>query len=131
MPGLHLHGANRIPLQRGLGSSSAAIVAGVALAHALVDRANRSKDHGPVATFAIAAELEGHPDNAAAAVFGGFTIALPSGLAHRLDPHPDLRPVVLVPERTRLATSEARSALSETVGTRGRRVQRRPRGPDG
>jgi homoserine kinase len=116
LPSLHLHGANRIPLQRGLGSSSAAIVAGVALAHAVFDRANRSHDHGSDATFLIAAELEGHPDNAAAAVYGGFTIAMPNGPVHRQDPHPDLRPVVLVPERTRLATSEARSALSETVG---------------
>lgn len=116
LPDLHLHGTNRIPLERGLGSSSAAIVAGVALAHALVDLANRARDHGPDTTFAIAAELEGHPDNAAAAVFGGFTIAMPRGPAHRLEPHPDLHPVVLLPGGTRLPTAEARAALSEMVG---------------
>ena len=116
LPPIHLHGVNRIPLQRGLGSSSAAIVAGVALAHAIFDRTNRSQDHGIDATFAVAAELEGHPDNAAAAVYGGFTIAMPNGPVHRLRPHADLRPVVLIPQRTRLATSEARAALPGTVG---------------
>jgi len=115
LPAVHLHGVNRIPLERGLGSSSAAIVAGVALAHALFDRAHGSRDHGLDATFAVAAELEGHPDNVAAAVFGGFTIAVPDGTVHRLKPHPDLRPVVLIPTATRLATSEARAALPDTV----------------
>jgi len=112
---VRLHGRNRIPLQRGLGSSSAAIVAGVALAHALLDLTDRSPSHGPDATFAVAAGLEGHPDNVAAAVYGAFTIAVPQGPAHRLEPHPDLRPVVLVPEGTRLATSQARAVLSSTV----------------
>jgi homoserine kinase len=58
--------------------------------------------------------VEGHPDNAAPAVFGGFTIAMPDGEVRRLDPHPALRPVVLVP-RDRLSTREARAALPEVV----------------
>jgi homoserine kinase len=64
--------------------------------------------------FALASEIEGHPDNAAAATFGGFTIALPEGGVQRLEPHAGLRPVVLVPD-VRTSTAEARVALPETV----------------
>ena len=67
------------------------------------------------AVFTLAAEIEGHPDNAAAGVYGGFTIAVPGGPVQRLDPHPDLRPVVLVPAWVRLATHEARELLPATV----------------
>jgi homoserine kinase len=113
VPAFRLHGLNRIPLERGLGSSSAAAVAGVALARTLLGPAGFDDPYG---TFAYAAELEGHPDNAAPAVYGGLTVCAPgSGFVHRLDPHPDLVPVVLVPERLRLPTAEARSALSSTV----------------
>lgn len=113
LPSLHLHGVNRIPLASGLGSSSAAAVAGVALAYALLDLADGP--HHPPTTFSVAAELEGHPDNAAAAVFGGFTIAMPGGEVRRLEPHPSLRPVLLVPQGVRLPTSDARRALPTTV----------------
>jgi homoserine kinase len=109
LPPLALRGENRIPIERGLGSSSAAAVAGVALARRLLGLAG-----GPENVFADAARIEGHADNAAPAVFGGFTIALPEGTVRRLDPHPDLRPVVLVPA-TRLLTSEARRALTDDV----------------
>ena len=112
-PPLHLHGTNRIPLASGLGSSSAAAVAGVALAYALLDPAQGSLDLETI--FTVAAELEGHPDNAAAAVFGGFTIAVPDGSVRRLEPHPDLRPVALVPEGVRVPTAEARRVLPEVV----------------
>ncbi len=64
--------------------------------------------------FALAAEIEGHPDNAAPAVFGGFTIALPDGSVRRFDPHPELRPVLLVPPAP-VATADARSALPASV----------------
>lgn len=113
VPAFHLHGLNRIPLERGLGSSSAAAVAGVALARMLLGPAGFDEHYG---MFAYAAELEGHPDNAAPAVYGGLTVfATGSGFVHRLDPHPDLDPVVLVPERLRLPTAGARSALPSTV----------------
>src|SRR5687767_3632388 len=71
VPAFGLHGLNRIPLERGLGSSSAAAVAGVALARILLGPAGFDD---PTTTFAYASELEGHPDNAAPATFGGLTV---------------------------------------------------------
>ena len=111
-PALALHGRNRIPLARGLGSSSAATVAGVVVASRVLDLGLDDGDASSV--FALAAEIEGHPDNAAPAVFGGFTVALPDGSVHRFDPHPDLRPVVVVPPFP-LPTERARAALPEQV----------------
>jgi homoserine kinase len=111
VPAFSLHGVNRIPLERGLGSSSAAAVAGVVLASCLLDLGIH-RDASSV--FALAAQIEGHPDNAGAAVFGGFTIAMPEGSVRCLRPHPDLRPVVLVPD-DRLPTDRARRALPATV----------------
>ena len=107
-PPLAIHGRNRIPLERGLGSSAAAAVAGIALADALVGLSLEREE-----VLELAGELEGHPDNAAAAIAGGLTLAFGGGVI-RLDPHPSLRPVVLVPEM-RLPTGEARAALPETV----------------
>jgi len=73
VPGLRLVCHNAIPHARGLGSSSAAIVGGLALARALVeDGAERLDDAG---LFRMAAELEGHPDNVAPAAYGGFVIS--------------------------------------------------------
>jgi homoserine kinase len=105
-----LHGVNRIPLERGLGSSSAAAVAGVALARVLLGSAGFDDAYS---TFAYAAEIEGHPDNAAPATYGGLTVV--AGSVHRFDPHPEIDPVVLVPGRLRLPTFDARKALPSTV----------------
>ena len=111
LPPFQLHGINRIPLQRGLGSSSAATVAGIAAAARMLD-ADALRDRGT--WFDLAREMEGHPDNAAAAVFGGFTIT--SGGRHRrLDPHPSLGPVLLIPRDVRLSTADARAALPSSV----------------
>jgi homoserine kinase len=110
LPALRIRGTNRIPLASGLGSSAAATVAGVALAHALLGRF----EPGAASTYVIAAGLEGHPDNAAPCVFGGLTIAT-EGAVHRVDPHPSLRPVLLVPEGLRVSTDAARRALPATV----------------
>lgn len=109
LPPFALVGTNRIPLERGLGSSSAATVAGASLALRLL-----GEDAVPEDVFEHASRIEGHPDNAAPAVFGGFTIALPDGTVHRLDPHPTLHPIALVPD-VRLPTAEARRALSDDV----------------
>jgi len=111
VPTFSMHGVNRIPLARGLGSSSAAAVAGVVVASMLLDLGIHDE---PAGVFALAAEIEGHPDNAAPAAFGGFTIALPTGEVHRLEPHEDLRPVAIVPD-VRLSTAEARAALPASV----------------
>ncbi|HWC71898.1 MAG TPA: homoserine kinase [Actinomycetota bacterium] len=110
LPAFAMRAVNRVPLARGLGSSSAAVVAGAAIAMTLL-----GDDPSPGSVFAHATAIEGHPDNAAPACFGGFTIAMPEGFVRRLDPHPDLRPTLLVPEEIALPTHEARAALPATV----------------
>jgi len=112
LPPFALQGENHIPLARGLGSSSAAIVAGVVLASVVLDLGFHQD---PASVFALAAEFEGHPDNVAPACFGGFTVALPDGFVHRFEPHPDLSPVTLVVPATRVLTQEARAALPTSV----------------
>jgi homoserine kinase len=107
-----LHGLNRIPLEAGLGSSAAAIVAGVALGCAL--RGDPTPDDA-ADVFRMAAEIEGHPDNVAAATYGGFTIVVDGTHVERFDPHPDVRPVVLMPEGSRVSTEEARRRLPRDV----------------
>ncbi len=73
VPGVHLHCHNVVPHARGLGSSSAAIVGGLALARALVvDGPDRLDDRS---LFTLAATIEGHPDNVAPACYGGFVIS--------------------------------------------------------
>src|SRR4051794_5748322 len=76
-PGLAVECVNRIPQARGLGSSSAALVGGIQLARAPVkDGLTRLDDD---AALALAARLEGHPDNVAPCLLGGFTIAWTDG----------------------------------------------------
>jgi homoserine kinase len=72
-PGLRLSCTNVIPHARGLGSSSAAIVGGLSLARALVAGGSLLLDDD--ALFALAARIEGHPDNVAPACYGGFVIS--------------------------------------------------------
>jgi homoserine kinase len=111
LPSFSMHGVNRVPLERGLGSSSAAAVAGVTIAAVLLGPAGFDPQDPDSAytTFAYAARLEGHPDNAAAAAFGGLTV-IADGFVHRLTTHPRLRPVALVPD-IRLSTARAREVL--------------------
>lgn len=115
MPGVHLKCTNRIPHGRGLGSSSAAIVAGLALARDLLDGAGGLGDVNQL--VALATEVEGHPDNVAPAVLGGFTIAWTqdgSGKAIRLEPHPEIQSVVAIPSN-QLETRRARELLPDSV----------------
>jgi homoserine kinase len=94
-----------IPMGKGLGSSAAAFVAGSAAALCAVgDGAN--PDH----VFRIAAELEGHPDNVAAAVYGGLVLVPAEGMPIRLPIHPTLRVVVAIPEGN-LPTDHARRVI--------------------
>jgi homoserine kinase len=104
-----LQGLNRIPLERGLGSSAAACVAGITLADRLLEL---GLDRDEVLDLAI--EIEGHADNAAAAIVGGFTLAFGDGVL-RLDVAPGLRPVALIPNDVRVPTTEARAALQPVV----------------
>ena len=114
--GLEVVCANRIPHGRGLGSSAAAIVAGLTAARALVLGGEEGLDDA--ALLGLAAELEGHPDNVAACLLGGLTLAWtpPDGPARavRLPVSPALRPVVFVPT-TSSSTAKARKALPDTV----------------
>lgn len=112
-PGLALAASNTIPQGRGLGSSAAAIVAGVLAATALCTE--RPPDR-PWA-LDLASGIEGHPDNVAACLLGGLTIAWQDhegAHAARVDPSPGVAAVVFVPD-TRLSTSTARGLLPESV----------------
>lgn len=110
LPGFAIHGVNRIPLQRGLGSSSAARVAGIALASRLL-----GLDRDPSRMLRLASSLEGHGDNAAAAIFGGLTLAFSDREAVRLEPHASLRPVALIPDHITVSTEAARAALPSST----------------
>lgn len=114
-PPLALSCTNAIPHGRGLGSSAAAVVAGLLAGRALVPDGERWLDDDAV--LALATDMEGHPDNAAAALLGGLTLAWSDAAvvrAVRLEPRPDVRATVLVPE-VRLATETARGLLPESV----------------
>jgi homoserine kinase len=113
--GLHLSCDNMIPHGRGLGSSSAAIVAGVTLARSLVPGGTALLDD--TALFRLAAGIEGHPDNVAPALFGGLVISGQDdegffAARSRLDPR--LSAVVFVPP-TPVQTMVARGLLPELV----------------
>lgn len=124
--GLRLRCLNRIPHSRGLGSSAAAAVAGATAASALAGR-ELTEISGPI--LQVAAALEGHADNAAASLFGGFVVAWkdekrdnsdsagnnrPGYGAVRLEPHPTLRPIALIPA-TESSTATTRGLLPEQV----------------
>ncbi|MET9877234.1 homoserine kinase [Actinacidiphila glaucinigra] len=113
--GLEVVCANRIPHGRGLGSSSAAICAGIMAARAVTIGGQDKLDDA--ALLELANEIEGHPDNVAACLLGGFTLAwTEGGAAHavRMDPAESVVPVVFVPGRP-LLTETARGLLPRTV----------------
>lgn len=115
-PGLRVHCANRIPHGRGLGSSSAAICAGIMAARAAVaDGELRLDAYG---ALDLATELEGHPDNVAPCLVGGFTTAWTDGDGVvdvlRSEPDQSVSAVVFVPD-TPLSTHVARGLLPKEV----------------
>jgi homoserine kinase len=95
-----------IPAAAGLGSSAAAIVAGLCAADHMFEL------DAPL--FELARELEGHPDNVAAALLGGFVVCTDDGDPVRFDPAPGLEGVLAIPP-AQVATSEARAALPAEV----------------
>ncbi|MBM3925853.1 MAG: homoserine kinase [SAR202 cluster bacterium] len=111
-PPLRIRCRNKIPLKRGLGSSSAAIVGGLVGANALLGN--------PVSQermLALAVEMEGHPDNVTPALLGGAQIVVTDG--NKLVTSPvrmptDLKVVLYVPNGT-ISTAEARKALPKQV----------------
>src|SRR6478735_8470799 len=97
LPGLQLRCANRIPHGGGLGSSAAATIAGLLLGRELiVSGGGRRLSDDEV--LALGTAMEGHPDNVAPALYGGFTLAFVDGggrpIAVRRRVHPDVRVVV-------------------------------------
>jgi homoserine kinase len=117
-PGIWLRCVNAIPQGFGLGSSAAAIVAGVLAARALFGGSGPERLPDD-AVLQLAADLEGHADNVAACLAGGLTIAWDvTGPASvrclRLDPLQGLTPVLCVPAAP-LATEAARQVLPAAV----------------
>lgn len=102
-----------IPLARGLGSSAAAVVAGLVAADHLYELA-LSRER----MLVLASELEGHPDNVAAAIFGGFVICGPeddgSPGASRFPPPDGLEGVVVIPAEE-VSTEQAREAIPNKI----------------
>jgi homoserine kinase len=109
---VRIHIVNRIPLSRGLGSSSAAVVGGVAAAAALAGVTLSAEE-----LLDLALPLEGHPDNIAPALLGGLTVATLVGGKVRCVklPVPEaLHAIAVIPD-FRLATVKARQALPPMV----------------
>jgi homoserine kinase len=100
------HIRSEIPPAAGLGSSAAAIVAGLCAADHLYEL------DAPL--FQLARELEGHPDNVAAALYGGFVISAADGEPVRFEPAPGLEGVLAIPDHE-VPTAAARAALPEEV----------------
>ena len=110
--GLRITSWHEVPLARGLGSSACAIVGGLAAANALLD-----SPVPPPRLLELAAELEGHPDNVAAALLGGCCIVVREGsklLAAPVPLPPGLQCVVFIPDQP-LATKRAREVLAPQV----------------
>jgi homoserine kinase len=103
---------SEIPLASGLGSSAAAIVAGLLAADHLYELA-----HEPEDVLIKAAEIEGHPDNVAAALYGGFVVCAGQGdelTATRLEPPQGVEGVVVIPHE-QVPTEEARKAIPDEI----------------
>ena len=115
-PGFILRCTNNIPHGRGLGSSAAAIVGGMVLARAMVDDGPERMSDSDLLQAALVEE--DHPDNLAAALHGGFTVAWLEddgfGDCVRMDVHPQVQPVVLVPPNE-VPTQKARAMLPASV----------------
>ena len=112
MPPIRLVCHNEIPFARGLGSSAAAIAGGLAVANAMCSRM-----FTPNELLEMAATIEGHPDNVAAAVLGGLQLVVTDQQQLYTAPialPPELHAVLFIPEH-RIATADARAALPTTV----------------
>lgn len=104
---------SEIPLAAGLGSSAAAIVAGLMAADHLYELALE-----PAELLAQATEIEGHPDNVAAALHGGFVVCSQGDdgvIATRLEPPQGVEGVVVIPATEKVPTSTAREAIPAQV----------------
>lgn len=110
--GIRLQLLNRIPLSRGLGSSSSAIIGGLVAANAALEYPFSSETLLDMAT-----RIEGHPDNVAPALYGGFTVSVLQSdrvVCLRMRAPQDLKLVVCIPD-FRLSTQKARQAIPDTI----------------
>lgn len=123
--GLMVHCRNAIPHSRGLGSSAAAVVGGLAVANGLVAQTD-SEPLSRTQLVQLSSEFEGHPDNAAAAVLGGAVVSWtetaagggpPGYAAAPIRLHPDINLFPAVPE-VKSSTAETRVLLPERVSHR-------------
>ncbi len=119
-PGLIVRCRNAIPHSRGLGSSAAAVVGGLAAANGLASQAGCAP-MTEAQLVQISSEFEGHPDNAAAAVLGGAVVSwteagpqVPRYAAAAINLHPDITMFAAVPQ-VRSSTAETRAVLPEQV----------------
>ena len=117
--GIAVRALNVIPHGRGLGSSASAIIGGLVLARALVLTGNEKMSDE--ALLNLATEMEGHPDNVAAALFGGATVAWQEdrhgkNVAQSISLSVDtrIRAIAFIPASA-VATSKARKMLPETI----------------
>ena len=112
--GLRFEIRSEIPVARGLGSSAAAIVAGLMAADHLFELGLEREE-----MYDRAVELEGHPDNVGAALYGGFVLCPPGDGGHwarpvRLDPPQGVEGLVVIPDEE-VSTDEARAAMPAQV----------------
>ena len=122
--GLDVVCRNAIPHSRGLGSSASAAVGGLAVANGLARKLDPALALTQEQLVQLSSEFEGHPDNASASVLGGAVVSWSEGTgvadsprtyaAVRLDVHPDIRVVALVPSE-RSSTAQTRGLLPELV----------------
>ena len=117
--GVALRALNVVPHSRGLGSSASAIVGGLSLARALVLGGNERMSNDDMLN--LANEMEGHPDNVAAAIYGGVTIAWQEmqhghnvALSVQIEVDPRISAIAFVPSAC-VATSKARKMLPELI----------------
>jgi len=115
MPPLKYHVVSRIPYARGLGSSSAAIVAGIIAG--LVLAGHRLPVWGSESLLQIAASIEGHPDNVAPVIYGGFQVGIHNGtrwVTERIPSPPGMQCVMFIPDFIG-KTKVARGVLKDTI----------------
>ncbi|MFM6842086.1 MAG: homoserine kinase [Candidatus Planktophila sp.] len=117
--GLAIRALNVNPHGRGLGSSASAIIGGLVLARALV---LNGEDHmSDIQLLSLATDMEGHPDNVSASLFGGATISWFEVEKHKSSAHcihlnvdPRIQAIAYIPPKA-LATSKARKMLPEAI----------------
>ncbi|GAB16913.1 homoserine kinase [Gordonia effusa NBRC 100432] len=118
--GLWVRCTNAIPHSRGLGSSAAAVVSGLAAASELIAESGVGQRFSNEVLVEQASEFEGHPDNAAASVLGGAVVTwttpggTPAYRASNIEVHPNITATVFVPS-VESSTSETRGLLPEMV----------------